>query len=117
MRRVLFAACLWLGCDAAGSQPPAAEPEATPEAVPKADVATVVEAPVGVRADPEMNAEPESPADPEPQPFALVEVKPAAGPLKQQLRMHAKRAAARGQRVVLESQLYPGELRQLLLTR
>lgn len=66
--------------------------------------------PVSEDVAPEPAAEPEPAAKPKPpaaEPVAkpalsVVELKPSGGPLRQQLRMHAKRGAKKGQRVVLE---------------
>jgi thiol-disulfide isomerase/thioredoxin len=56
----------------------------------------VVEAPT-----PEAQADVEAP-EPTSTPLSVVDVKPSAGPLKQQLKLHAKRGAKSGQRVILE---------------
>lgn len=103
MKRVLFAACwLALGCDVSASQP--SDTVKAPQAEPA--VASVVEAEPEAKPEPEPER-PESPevelpeAEPAPA-LSIVELKPSAGPLRQQLRLYAKRGAKQGQRVVLE---------------
>lgn len=97
MKRILFASCwLALGCDVSASQP--TDTVKAPQAEPVA--ASVVE----VEAEPEPEDPPEVEApEAEPAPaLSVVELKPSAGPLRQQLRLYAKRGAKQGQRVVLE---------------
>lgn len=100
MKRAVAVMCLLLGCDVSESTPPrAATPEVAPATAPAEPPPQASElSPKPPPAQPEQS--PEAPTD-EP-PFSVVEVKPSAGPLAQQLRLHAKRASEQGQRVVLE---------------
>ncbi|MGH1346382.1 MAG: TlpA family protein disulfide reductase [Nannocystales bacterium] len=101
MKRILFASCwLVLGCDVSASQP--TDTAKTPQTRP---LVVSEEQPGEAEPKPEPEPQPEPvPAD-DPEPAAalsVVELKPSAGPLQQQLRLHAKRGANKGQRVVLE---------------
>ncbi len=103
MKRVVLSLCMLVGCDVSQSQPPQpAESEATAEIAPapepEVEAQPVAESPAP---KPETTAE-EPQAEPAASPLSVVEVKPSAGPLKQQLKLHAKRGAKAGQRVVLE---------------
>ncbi len=96
MKCVLFAVCwLMFPCDVSASQPtdtvkaPPTQPAVASELAPE-DAKPVPESPPP--ADEPMRA----PA------LSIVELKPSGGPLRQQLRLHAKRGAKKGQRVVLE---------------
>ncbi len=101
MKRLLCCVCLLVACDVSESQPPEASPE--PDAAP---VSKPAEPPTDPK--PEASPEPDAPqpvdAEPErtPKPLSIVDIDPDAGPLGHQLKLHAKRAAKDGQRVVLE---------------
>lgn len=97
MKRIVFASCLFvLGCDVSASQP--TDTARVPQTEPVA--ASVVEP--EVEAEVEAEPEPDAPELESSSPLTVVELKPSAGPLRQQLRLHAKRGAKKGQRVVLE---------------
>lgn len=102
MKRILFVSCwLVLGCDVSASQP--TDTVKAPQTEPA--VASVVEAEAEAEAEPEPPQDPPKVEPPEAEPAAalsVVELKPSAGPLRQQLRLHAKRGAKKGHRVVLE---------------
>ncbi len=100
MRVACIALLGLLGCDAAESQPPPSPQP--PQAKQAPDVAPDPPAEPEVAATPVAEPEAEPPAEAEPQPLLVVEIKPSAGPLEQQLRMHARRGTKRSQRVVLE---------------
>ena len=101
MKRVALSLCMLVGCDVSQSQPPEpadSEPAAEVVRAPKPETQPSAEPPA-----PEPKPEPEIPApEPASKPLSVVDVKPSAGPLKQQLKLHTKRAAKTGQRVVLE---------------
>jgi|GEM_PF-352432 len=94
MKRLFSILIAVAACDASASQAPATAAAPAPEPQPVEEAPT----PSPVK---EATPEPEAPA-PKPASFSIIEVKPSAGPLKQQLRLHAKRGADNGQRVVLE---------------
>lgn len=102
MKRVFLSLCALVACDVSQSQPPEpVDSEPVVEAAPESEtVVAEVPRPSEVPA-----AESEDVVDepsPSNTPLSVVDVKPSAGPLKQQLKLHAKRAAEAGQRVVLE---------------
>lgn len=103
MKRVVLSLCMLVGCDVSQSQPPEpAESEATPEVAPTPKPEVEAQ-PVAQAAAPKPEATAdESQTEPATAPLSVVDVKPSAGPLKQQLKLHAKRGAKAGQRVVLE---------------
>lgn len=103
MKRVILSLCVLVGCDVSQSQPPEpAESDATAEVArapePEVEAQGGAESPAP---KPEATAE-EPQADAAATPLSVIDVKPSAGPLKQQLGLHAKRGAKAGQRVVLE---------------
>lgn len=102
MRRLLICASLSFACDGSPSQPP------EPAEVEPAVVAAPEVAPEPEPVEPEGSPTLEAPDDAAPEedaptePFSVVDIDPTAGPLEHQLRMHARRGAEGGQRVVLE---------------
>lgn len=101
MKRIVFVCCwLALGCDVSASQPTdtAKAPQMEPAAV------SVLAPEAKAESRDLAEAEPDTPeaVPASPLPLSIVELKPSAGPLRQQLRLHAKRGAKKGQRVVLE---------------
>jgi len=101
MKRILFASCwLLVACDVSASQP-----TDTAKVPPTEPVEASVVEPEQAKPEAAPQPEPAPAAAAEPAPAAalsIVELKPSAGPLAQQLRLYAKRAAKQGQRVVLE---------------
>lgn len=98
MKRILFASC-WLvfACDVSASQP--TDAAKAPQTQP---VVTPAEKADDTKPEPQPESTPPA-AEPAPAPaLSIVELKPSAGPLRQQLRLHAKRGGKKGQRVVLE---------------
>ncbi len=102
---------LGLGCDVSVSQPTdaAGEPQSKPVAASELEPEAEPEppAPLAPEPEPELELEPEAPSAESPSAesapaLSIVELKMSAGPLRQQLRLHAKRGAKNGQRVVLE---------------
>ncbi len=98
MRRLLPSLILLFACDGSTAQPPEpAQTEPTPAAAATAE-------PVEPEPEPEATPTVEPPDDEgaPAAPLAIVDIDPSAGPLEHQLRLHAKRGAEAGHRVVLE---------------
>lgn len=96
MRRLLWTACLFLACDASSSQPPEPKEADAAPALVRAEPPAVAEHPPPTLDTPDPDPEPERP------PLSIVSIAPDAGPLRHQLKLHARRGAENGQRVVLE---------------
>lgn len=102
MRLVCIALLALVGCDAAESQPPPSPQPPRAAAAPSAAPAEAAQPEVPPESEPEPGESPEAEAEPDPRPLLVVELKPSAGSLKQQLSVYARRGAKRSQRVVLE---------------
>ncbi len=97
MKRLFVFFPLAMACDVSASQP-----TDTAKAPPAETVVVSEVAPEDVSPPPRTEPESTPPADERAAALSIVELKPSAGPLRQQLRLHSKRGAKKGQRVVLE---------------